>query len=63
MIFLPVMEFVAQIDKETTSKLGSNGILYDFVSDFVEKRFLARVLVEVTDKSSVVTKGHEGFIL
>ena len=57
------MEFVAQIDKETTSKLGSNGILYDFVSDFVEKRFLARVLVEVTDKSSVVTKGHEGFIL
>lgn len=58
-VFLPVVEFVKEIDRKTSSKLGSSGVLFNFVSDFVQKVFLDQVLYEVSEKASAVTKGHD----
>ena len=58
-VFLPVVEFVKEIDQKTSSNLGSNGVLFNFVSDFVQKMFLGQVLYEVSEKANAVTKGHD----
>ncbi|XP_066910805.1 exocyst complex component 4-like [Clytia hemisphaerica] len=58
-IFTPVMDFIKEIDRNTESTLGSEGVLHNFITEFVEKIFLTLTFHEVTEKASSVTKGHD----
>lgn len=58
-VFIPVMEFVNEIDQKTSSTLGTTGVLHHFVGNFVQKVFLDQILYEVSEKASAVTKGHD----
>jgi len=58
-VFIPVMEFIKDIDQKTSSNLGTNGVLYHFVTDFVRKVLLDQILYEVSEKARHGTKGHE----
>ena len=58
-IFVPVVNFIKEIDLKTNSTLGSSGVLYHFVTNFVEKVFLDQLLYEVSEKESAATKGHD----
>ncbi len=56
------MSFVGEIEKKTSSTLGTNGVLYDFVTDFVKKVFLDHMIFAVTEKTRMATRGRLDFI-
>eukprot|EP00795_Rhopilema_esculentum_P012007 gene12007-2591_t len=56
-LFIPVMTFIGEVERITSSKLGVEGVLYHSITDFVKKEFLNQVLYAVMEKTKVATRG------
>jgi len=56
-LFIPVVTLIGEVEKMTSPKLGIQGALYHFVTDFVKKEFLHQISYAVTEKTAGATRG------
>eukprot|EP00794_Sanderia_malayensis_P005498 gene5499-6183_t len=57
-LFIPVISFIGEIEKKTSSTLGSKGVLYNFLTDFVKKVFLDHMFFAVTEKTRSTSREY-----